>query len=278
MRRQRTPQPGGLPRLSLRVAAVPPALHRQPDALRGVGQRRQIQGRVAFHHQQVGKGAGHQLADLVLAAHQLRGHDGGRLQHLHRRLHRGTDEELAALPVVHVAQQVGAEDHRHTFGARHGQRVQALALHDLELGQHGRTPAQARAFVGQRDAGRQRRHEIRAVALHLAQRGLVDEVAVFDAAHTRLNGACHRPWRIGMGQRVQVRGLVDRGAEFFDAELRAVDGVGGAGDATPGHDLDVVGAVAHLLAHGTPHLAHAVGDRAHQAEAGAAAEHRGLHA
>ena len=38
-------------------------------------------------------------------------------------------------------------------------------------------------------------------------------------------------------------------------ELRAVDRVGRAADAAAGHDLDLVGAVAHLLAHRAPHRA-----------------------
>jgi hypothetical protein len=126
-----------------------------------------------------------------------------------------------------------------------------------QLVQHGGRPAQAGALFGQRGIGGQRGHEVGAVALHLAGRGLVDQVAVFDAAHAGLHRAGDGPRRIGMGQCVEVGGLglLHRGAQFVHRELRAVDRVAGARDTAAGHDLDLVGALAHLLAHGAAHLA-----------------------
>src|SRR3989442_15827144 len=50
-----------------------------------------------------------------------------------------------------------------------------------------------------------------------------------------------------MRHRIEVRSLslLTGRAQLFDRELRAVDRVGGAGDAAAGPDLDLVGAVAH---------------------------------
>ena len=58
-------------------------------------------------------------------------------------------------------------------------------------------------------------------------------------------------------------GLLDRGADLGVAELHAVERVGGAGDAAGAHDLDLVRALAQLLAH---RLAHLVGAVDHVAE------------
>ena len=113
------------------------------------------------------------------------------------------------------------------------------------------------------------------MGLHHPRAGLVEQVAVLDRAHARLHRAGDRARRIGMGHRVQVGGLglLAGGAQLVDRELRAFERIGRAGDAAAGHDLDLVGAVAHLLAHRAPHLADAVGDRADQAQPGAGAEH-----
>jgi hypothetical protein len=120
-----------------------PALHQQTDASGGCGQHVQAGSRVAVDHQQVGPGAGQQLADLAFGAQQARGGDGGALQHLHRAHGLQADAELGVLLYVHVAQQVGAEDDRHAFGPRDAHRLHAAVAHLVELGQHLGAPAQA---------------------------------------------------------------------------------------------------------------------------------------
>ena len=185
----------------------------------GFGQHRQLARRVAVDHQQVGPGARHQFADLAFLAHQPRGFDGGALQHLHRRHRAQAQLELDALARMHVAQQVGAEDHRHAFGAGDLQRLDAARAHHGQLVQHRGRPAQPLAFVGQRHVGGQRRHQVGAMRLHHPRGGLVDQVAVFDGAHAGLHRARHRARRIGMRHRVQVGGLglLAGGAQFLHA-------------------------------------------------------------
>jgi hypothetical protein len=132
----------------------------------------------------------------------------------------------------------------------------------------------ADALVTQRGIGHQRGHQEGALFLHHPGAVLVQQVAVLDAAHARAHRARDGARRIGMRHDVGVGGLglFADGGQFGQRILRAVDRVGGAGDAAAGHDLDLVGAVAHLLAHRAAHLGVAVGDGAEQAQAGAAAD------
>ena len=82
-----------------------------------------------------------------------------------------------------------------------------------------------------------------------------------------------------MGHHIGVGriGLLAYSAQFLERILRTVDRVGGARYATAGHHLDLVGAIADLLARRTPHFTHAIRDRAEHAQPGASADH-GFHA
>ena len=153
--------------------------------------------------------------------------------------------------------------------------ARCLGCGRAEFFEHGRRPTETLAFVAQSGVCRERGNEPRAFLLHRPRGRFVDQIAVFDAAHPRLHGARDGARRVGMRHDVEVRGLclLDDRAQFFERVLRAVDRVGRARDAPARHHLDLVRAVAHLLAHRAAHFAHAVGDRAEQPEAGAGADH-----
>ena len=148
-----------------------------------------------------------------------------------------------------------------------------MVLHPIELGEHRRRPAQQLAVLRQRFVGGQRGHQPGALLGHRARAVLVEQVAVLDRAHAGTHRAGDRARRIGVRHRVGVRrfGFLANRAHLLERELRAVDRVGGARHAASGHDLDLVGAAAQLLSRGLAHLAHAVGDRAQEPDAGAGA-------
>jgi hypothetical protein len=182
----------GKPCLGRAVLDHAAALHQHADAGFGRGQHVQRSRRVTVDDQQVGQCTGLEHADVVLLPHQAGRRPGRALQQFEVRHRRRAQGELAVLPPVHVAQQVGAEDHRHAFGTRDAYRLQAAFGHLSQLVQHRRRPAQAGALLGQRRIGGQRRHEEGAVRLHQPRGGLVDQVAVLDAAHAGLHRAGHR--------------------------------------------------------------------------------------
>ena len=76
---------------------------------------------------------------------------------------------------------------------------------------------------------------------------------MLDRAHAGMGGAGDRLRRIGVGADVAAEGLrlLDGRGDLGRAELQAVERIVGGGDAARHHDLDVVGALAHLLARGS---------------------------
>ncbi len=101
---------------------------------------------------------------------------------------------------------------------------------------------------------------------------VIDEIAVLDRAHAAFDGAGDGVGAIGMGADIGLPGLrlADRGADLLQGELQAVERIVGRGDAARDHELDVVGALAQLVAHRTQHLRHAVDDARDQRDAAAA--------
>ena len=78
-----------------------------------------------------------------------------------------------------VAQSEGG----HRCGLGDGDGLHALVAHTLELAQHRGRPAQLHPFVGQGRVGHQRGHEEGTFVAHGFGTGLVEQVAVLDAAH-----------------------------------------------------------------------------------------------
>ncbi len=68
--------------------------------------------------------------------------------------------------------------------------------------------------------------------------------------------------------------LLDRGGHLARAVLQAVERVVGRRDTARHHDLDLVGALAHLFAHGAAHLVGPVGQRQREGHGIAAAARR----
>ena len=96
----------------------------------------------------------------------------------------------------------------------------------------------------------------------------VDHVAVLDGARAGADGALDGLGGIGVDQDVGVGapGLVDGGGELVVRILKLIDGIGGRGHPAAGHDLDLVGAEADLVAHRLAHLGDTVGDSAQAAD------------
>ena len=87
-------------------------------------------------------------------------------------------------------------------------------------------------------------------------------VAVLDSPHALAHRARDRVRRIGMRLRVASErlGFLHRGGDFLQRELPAVQRIVGARDAARHHDLDLIGALAELLAHGAANRVGAVDD------------------
>ena len=83
---------------------------------------------------------------------------------------------------------------------------------------------------------------------------------MLDGAHALAHGP--RDGLRGVGVRLHVAaegmGLLHGGGDLPEGQLQAVQRVVGAGHATGDHDLDLVHALAQLLAHGRAHRVHAV--------------------
>ena len=87
---------------------------------------------------------------------------------------------------------------------------------------------------------------------------------MLDGAHAELDRAANALARIGVGGDVSVRtpGLVDDGRDLIGGILDVVEGVGDRDDPAAGHDLDLVGAEAQLVADRLLYVFDAVGDAA----------------
>ena len=117
-----------------------------------------------------------------------------------------------------------------------------------------------------------------ALLRHQLGRLVVDEIAVLDGAHAVLGGAHDGFRRIGVGADVAAESmrLLHRRLHLGYRELQAVERVVGRGHAARHHDLDVVGALPHLLARGLAHLIGTVGRRRLELQA-VAADARSAH-
>ena len=102
--------------------------------------------------------------------------------------------------------------------------------------------------------------------------GLVDQIAVLDRAHAAVDRARDRLGRIRVRHDVgaEARRLLDGRRDLVDAKLQALERIALRRDAARHHQLDLVGALAKLVAHRLQHLGDAVGDAAHVGKARAA--------
>ena len=77
-----------------------------------------------------------------------------------------------------------------------------------------------------------------------------------------VDGAPDRLGRVGVRADVGAPAcrFLDRGLDLVHPELQALQRIGVRGDAARDHDLDLVGALAQLVAHRPQHFGHAVGD------------------
>ncbi len=104
--------------------------------------------------------------------------------------------------------------------------------------------------IAERTHHGQRRHEVRAAALHFVERRVVDPGAVLDAANTRAHRGCRPRTRVGMCRDVQAllcRFRDGRTDLVFGEFLLARVGAGEAGAFT-GTDLDHVGTLRNQCA------------------------------
>src|SRR5262245_55409610 len=99
-------------------------------------QQAQILERIAIDNQQIRAGTGHQLAELPLTLQDLGVDPGRRADDLTRRLPIPfvvADQELAALLLVQLAKQVGAEADLNAGGPGQLERLQAGPANILVL-------------------------------------------------------------------------------------------------------------------------------------------------
>ena len=228
--------------------------------------------RIAVDHDQVGEGAGLDDAELALVAQDLGADGGGLADDLDRLQHLGAEHELAALLDLELAQKVAAVADLHAGLLADLERAQRAVEHDVVLGQHVGGHAELRGALLHDEVGHQVGHHVAVLGLQQLGRLGVDQVAVLDGAHAVVDGARDGFGRVGVGQHVAAEGLglVGRRGDLGLGELQGIERIVGRGDAARAHDLHLVGALAHLLAHQLAHLVGAVGDR-HAVDHGVAA-------
>ena len=92
--------------------------------------------------------------------------------------------------------------------------------------------------------------------------GVIDQIAMLDGAHAGMRRARNGLRRIGVRADIAAEGVrfLHGRLHLADRELQAVERVIGRGDAAGHHDLDLVAALAHFLAHRTADLGDAVGN------------------
>ena len=186
--------------------------------------------------------------------------------------HLAADHELAALLDLQRAEQVGAVGDRDPCPLADLQRPQAAVDDEIVLRQHVAAHPELGRALAHGVVGDEVRDQEHAFLGHQLGRRIVDQVAVLDRAHAAMRGAGDRFRRVGMGADVAPEGvrLLDGGGDLAGAELQAVERIIRRRHAARHHDLDVVGALAHLLARFLAHLGHAV-RRAHPEAHGVAA-------
>ena len=112
----------------------------------------------------------------------------------------------------------------------------------------------ARSFIA--TVGDEVGDQVGATLGHQLGARLVDQVAMLDGPHTMRHRALDRLGGIGVGEDVAAEGLglLHSGLDLGNRELQAVERVERRGDAAGNHDLHMVAALAHLLAHDLAHL------------------------
>jgi len=217
---------------------------------------------IALHYEEVRVLSWFHGADPILHAEDLRVDAGGGEQHLHGLHDLGLQLELDGALGLHVAEEIGA---RADLAAGpvglgqplHGELACRVDLLELMLAHPVGLALAPDGLVG--DHGR---HQIGAGLPDLARPRLVEQVAVLDAAHPRLQRGADGRTRVGVREDVLPHGarLFHRGAHLVHRVLRGVELVGGGHGAPRGHDLDLVHVVAELLARRLAHLVGPIGD------------------
>ena len=211
-----------------------------------------------------------------LLPQHARGHGGGGLDHLDRLHDLAADQELAALLVLERAEQIAAVGHGHPGPLADLQRAVAVLEHEVVLGEHLRRHPELRGALLHHVVGDEVGDQERALVRHEPRRGLVDEVAVLDRAHPGVHRARDGVRRVGVRAHVAAEGLrlLDGGPRLGRGVLEAVERVEGRGHAARHHDLDLVGALSHLLARGPADLVGPVGQLEREGHGVAAAARR----
>src|SRR6185503_10845384 len=108
-----------------RVLEPASGLHDPRDVRALVLEDAKVAIRIAVDDEQVGVCAGYELAELALAAHDLRIDERRRLNHFVRRHRLRTDQEFLALVDLQRAEQIGAEADAHASRAAELERAQS---------------------------------------------------------------------------------------------------------------------------------------------------------
>ncbi len=119
-----------------------------------------------------------------------------------------------------------------------------------------------RSFLDDEIQSVERRHDESSVLFRQADTFVVDEAAVFDGSDACANSIVHSIRRMGVGCDLgpeHACGFDDR-FELFEAVSLLGQGIPSRQHATRGGDLDEIGAVLNLGAHGPAELVNSVGD------------------
>ena len=108
-----------------------PTAHNQTQPLLRLGEYRDIFQRVAIRDEQISVGSRPDNTYLSFEPEQPCCYQSCRAYHLDRRLHLATQGELIELILMHIAEQIRAEDYRDTGTLRQLQRPQP-SIKDVE--------------------------------------------------------------------------------------------------------------------------------------------------
>ncbi len=150
-----------------------------------------------------------------------------------------------------------------------GEALQALLEREVDLLDLVVADAVVLALARDRLVRHHGGHQVGARLLDRLRTGLVDQVAVLDAAHPGLDRVAHRGAGVGVGQHVLAdrAGLLHRRAHLLHRVLGGVELVAGGHRPARGHDLDLVHVVAQVLPGRLAHLLGSVRDHPGHADA-----------
>ena len=172
------------------------------------------------------------------------------------------ERELLRLRHLQLAEQIGAVGDRDAVTLADFERLQGAVDDEVVLGQHVRTHAVFGGMLLHLEIGDEIGDQEHALLGHQLGGRIVDQIAVLDGAYAGVRRARDGLRRIGVGTDIAAKGvrLLHGRLHLVHRELQAIERIVGRGDAAGHHDLHLVAALAHFLAHRAADFGNAIRD------------------